>query len=127
MGKWDELLHSDTLEPYLQPKDKLNQKTWPNIQETEKGFIAYGRQYGKQIYLGLFPTIEEAIAAQSKFKYTGEKSLKQNDPISQLPDLLSYYHQSTPEGIKHSRLDNAVINCDNHNFPFPFPLPDTTK
>lgn len=104
---WDEPIQDS--EHYLQPKLK-----WRNIQQTDAGFIAYGKRYGKKEYLGTFKTLEEAINAQTTFKFTGEKSLQiKQRPIDQLPDLLAYYFETTPQEIKHSYLDDAHIECGN--------------
>lgn len=107
MSIWDEPIQDS--ENYLQPKLQ-----WRNIQQTDSGFIAYGKRYGKKEYLGTFETLEEAINAQTTFKFTGEKSLKpKNNPHEQLPDLINYYFDTTPPGIKHSYLDDAHIECGN--------------
>ncbi len=114
MGMWDEILDSDNLEPYLKTKDEFKSTKWPNIQQKENGeFIAYARQNNKQIYLGTFQTIDEAVSAQVEFKHSGAKQLKYKDPLSQLPDLINHYFQTTPRGIKHSYLDSAHIECGN--------------
>lgn len=125
MGMWDEPIQD--FEP-LKPETKISTRSlfhekyleqtynWKNIQETNNGkFIAYGRNSSGKVYLGTFETIEKAHRAQEEFKYSGERQVQQKkeDPLTLLTDLITYYFQSSPPGIKHSYLESAHIECGN--------------
>lgn len=123
MGMWDEpIKESEPLKPETKIStrslfhEKYLEKTynWTNIQETGNGtFIAYGRNSSGKVYLGTFDTIDDAHEAQHKFKTTGERQVQQKKEVLELPDLITYYFESTPPGIKYSRLPQAEIECGN--------------
>lgn len=58
---------------------KKHSKTgFPGITNAGSSFKASGYTPGKQVYLGLYKTVEEALAAQERYHQTGEVMLKRS-------------------------------------------------
>jgi len=88
---------------------------YPNINKVrDNKYVVAFRERGKLIHVGIFDNIDAAIEARRKYKESGERSLKEKvTPLTKLPDLISYYFESTPPGINHALLKYAHIECGN--------------
>ena len=119
MNMWSEF----STEPKLQKSD--TEPRYQNINKVrDSKYVVSFREKDKLVHVGIFNTIEEAIDARDKYKTTGKRSLKPKvTQLTKLPDLLTYYHQSTTPGIEHALLRYAHINCDNH---IDYPIPQLT-